>query len=274
METLRQDVTYALRRLIKAPLFTVVAVLTLGLGIGANAAIFSVVHGVLLKPLPYPESDRLVGIYHVSEGTHRTVMSGPNFMDVMHAASTLENAAAISRERLVLTGAGDPLRLTAAGVSASLFNVLRVQPALGRGFNADEDTPGKDHVIVLSHALWQQRFGADPAVIGREIQVDGVSREIVGVMPADFSYPAGIEAWIPLTYDANFVSKQRGAWYLNTVARLKAGVTPQQSAAEVEAIGRNLARQYPGDDGSIGMTTYPLLDAMVGNIRTSILVLL
>src|SRR3954469_17947387 len=149
METLRQDVQYAIRRLFKAPGFTTIAVITLALGIGANSAIFSVVRGVLLKPLPYPESSNLVGVYHSYEGDKVAVMSGPNFIDVMNGAKTLENTAAVSRQRTILTGEGDPVRLDTAAVSESLFNVLRVRPALGRTFNADENTPGKTAVVVL-----------------------------------------------------------------------------------------------------------------------------
>jgi putative ABC transport system permease protein len=273
MDSFRQDLRYALRRLVKAPGFTIVAVITLALGIGANTAIFSVVNGVLLQPLPYPEPERLVGVYHTTEG-HRAVMSGPNFTDVARTARSFENAAAISTGRMILTGEGEPIGLPVAEVSASLFNVLRVRPALGRTFNADENTPGKNHLVVLSHALWQQRFGSDPNVIGRRIQLDGVSKEVVGVMPKGFSYPEDRQAWLPIDYDGNFVSKQRGAWFLNVIARLKPGVTPEQSAAEVETIGRNLARQYPDSDAEIGMTTFPLREAMVHDIRRAVLVLL
>src|SRR3954471_14255031 len=171
MEHLAQDVFYALRRLVKAPGFTIVAVITLALGIGANTAIFSVVDGVLLQPLPYPEPDRLVGVYHTTEG-HRAVMSGPNFTDVARSASTLENAAAVSTGRVILTGEGEPARLPIAEVSASLFNVLRVRPEIGRTFTADENTPGRTNLVILSHALWQQRFGGDPSVLGRKITLD------------------------------------------------------------------------------------------------------
>src|SRR5688572_19085516 len=136
MDHLKQDLHYAVRRLFKAPGFTLIAVLTLALGIGANSAIFSVVNGVLLTPLPFPESDRLVGVYHVTEGK-RVVMSGPNFTDIARAATTLENVAAMSTTRTVLTGEGEPERLSVAEVSAALFNVLRVHPEIGRSFNAD-----------------------------------------------------------------------------------------------------------------------------------------
>jgi putative ABC transport system permease protein len=273
MDHLRQDIQYAFRRLFKAPGFSLVAIVTLALGIGANSAIFSVVNGVLLKPLPYPQPDRLVGVYHVTEG-QRAVMSGPNFTDISRMATSFENAAAISTTRMILTGEGEPTRLPVAEVSASLFNVLGVRPALGRNFNADENTPGRTHVVILSDGLWQQRFGGDRGVIGRQITLDGVSREVIGVMPRGFAYPENRQAWLPVDYDESFVTKQRASWFLNVVARLKPGVTPQQSAAEVETLGRNLAKQYPDANGEIGMTTYPLLEAMVGDIRRAVFILL
>jgi putative ABC transport system permease protein len=273
MDHLRQDITYALRRLYKAPGFTAIAVVTLALGIGANSAIFSVVEGVLLRPLPYPEADRLVGVFHVYDG-HRAVMSGPNFVDAALHSRSLENAAAIHRDRVILTGEGEPVRLDAAVVSASLFDVLRVRPLLGRTFNADEDTPGKTNVIVLSYGLWQQRFGGASDVVGRRISIDGVQKEVIGVMPKSFTYPAGRVAWLPLEYDENFVTKQRGAWQFAAIARLKAGVSEQQAAAEVGAIGRNLARQYPDANDKLEITVLSLHEAIVGDVRRSMLVLL
>jgi len=272
MDHFRQDLQYAARRLFKAPGFAAVAIVTLALGVGANSAIFSVVNGVLLRPLPYPEPDRLVGVYHTTEG-QRAVMSGPNFTDIARSATTLESAAAVSTGRMILTGEGEPTRLSIAEVSASLFSVLRVRPEIGRTFNADENTPGRTAIVILSHALWQQRFGGDAGVIGKRIMLDGEPKEVIGVMPAGFSYPAGRQAWLPIEYDESFVRSQRGAWYLSVVARLKPGVTPEQSAAEVETLGRRLAQQYPDANAEIGMTTYPLLKAMVGDIRRAVLVL-
>src|SRR5512133_1081462 len=173
MDTLGQDIRYAVRRLLKNPGFTIVAAATLALGIGANSAIFSVAYGVLLKPLPYADPDRLVALYHLSEG-HRTTMSGPNFVDVRKLSQTLGDAAAIARSRVILTGRGEPARLDGAEVSASFFNLLGVPPALGRGFNADENKPGHSRVAVLSYGLWQQRFGGSRAAIGQMMTLDGV----------------------------------------------------------------------------------------------------
>jgi putative ABC transport system permease protein len=273
MDHLRQDIHYAFRRLLKAPGFTAIAVVTLALGIGANSAIFSVVNGVLLKPLPYPESERLVGVYHLSDGA-RATMSGPNFTDIARMSTSFENAAAISTNRMTLTGAGEPAPLVVAAVSASLFNVLRVRPALGRAFNADENTPGRTNLAILSDGLWQQRFGGDPGVIGRQIVLDGVPREVIGVMPRDFAYPPDGQAWLPIAYTGSFVSGQRANWYLNVIARLKPGVTPQQAAAEVETLGRNLEKQHPVSNAEVGITTYPLLEATVGDVRPSMMILL
>jgi putative ABC transport system permease protein len=273
MDNVRQDIRYAIRRLIKSPGFTLIALLTLALGIGANTAIFSVVNAVLLQPLPYKDPQQIVGIFHLSEG-HRSTMSGPNFTDVRKAATTLQDAAAYTRTRTILTGRGEPVRLDGANISAPLFDLLGVQAALGRTFRADENQPGKSHVAILGHDLWQQRFGADPGVVGQQITLDGVSYEVVGVMPEKFSFPAGRAIWTPLEYTDDFTVKQRGAWYLTAVGRTRAGVTPEQARAEIETIGRQLARQYPDMNEGVGITAVPLQEAMVGDLKTAFWVLL
>jgi len=273
MDTLRQDIRYAFRRLLKSPGFTIVAVATLALGIGANSAIFSVVYGVLLKPLPYADPDRLVALYHLSEG-HRAAMSGPNFVDVRKLSQTLAGAAAVARSRVILTGRGDPVRLDGAEVSASFFNLLGVAPALGRGFNADETQPGHTKVAVLSYGLWQQRFGGSRTVLGQIITLDGVATQIVGVMPKGFAYPAGRVIWMPLEETEAFTTTQRGAWYLSAIGRAKPGVSIDQVVAEVQTIGKQLARQYPDSNEGLDFTARPLQDAIVGDIRNAVLVLL
>ena len=273
MDNLRQDIRYAFRRLIKSPAFTVVALLTLALGIGANTAIFSVVNAVLLKPLPYPQPHEIVGVYHLSEGT-RATMSGPNFTDVKKLATTLEDAAAYTRARTILTGRGEPVRLDAAEVSASLFELLGVAPALGRTFRPDENQTGKHRVAILAHGLWIQRFGGDRNVVGKTLLLDGVSHEIVGVMPEGFSFPAARSIWTPLEYTEGLTTTQRGAWYLQVVGRLKDGVTPEQARAEIETIGRQLAKQYPDSNEGVGITAMSLHEAMVGDIRKAFWVLL
>jgi putative ABC transport system permease protein len=273
MDTVRQDIRYALRRLVRSPGFTIVSVLTLALGIGANSAIFSVVYGVLLKPLPFAQPDRLVGIYHLAEG-HRATMSGPNFTDVRTQAETLVDAAAVTRSRVTLTGHGEPVRLDGAEVSTSFFNVLGVSPALGRTFRSDEGLPGHAKVAVLGYGLWQQRFGGAPGVIGQMMTLDGVSTEIIGVMPEQFAYPAGRVIWTPIEETESFTKTQRGAWYLNVIGRAKPGVPLEQVTAEVQTVGKRLARQYPNDNEGLDFTAMSLHEAIVGDIRPAVLVLL
>ena len=273
MDGFRQDIRYALRRLAKNPGFTIVAVVTLALGIGANSAIFSVVNGVLLKPLPYAEPERLVGIFHLSEG-RRAAMSGPNFTDVANQSETLTAAAAIARGRMILTGQGEPVRLDTADVSASLFDLLGVRPILGRAFRSEDNQPGRTAVTVLSYGTWQQRFGGDPKIVGRKVMLDGVPTEVIGVMPAGFSYPAGRALWVPLAYTEDFTTKQRGAWYLQVIGRAKPGVPIDKVAAEVHTIGRRLAAQYPDSNEGVDFAALSLHEALVGDIRQAVLLLL
>ncbi len=272
MDSLRQDLHYALRRLLKNPGFTAVAVMTLALGIGANSAIFSVINAVLLRPLPYPDSDRLVGMYHVSEGD-RAVMSPANFLDLRKQTRTLEDAAAVDPTEVTITGAGNPVRIRASEVSASFFDVLRARPLLGRTFAADENEPGKDKVVVLAYGLWQQRFGGRADVVGSTVAIDRVPRTIVGVMPRGFAYPAEHELWLPIEYTEQ-TRNARGAWYLRVIARLRPGVSSDQSASEIAALGEALQKAYPRHNTNVGFTTFPLHEALVGDLRPALLVLL
>jgi putative ABC transport system permease protein len=272
MDTLRQDLQYAFRRLLRNPGFTAVAVLTLALGIGANSAIFSVINAVLLRPLPYPEPDRLVGMYQVWKG-ERAVMSPANFLDLRAQTRTLEEAAALNSIEVTITGAGDPIRVTGSEVSASFFDVLRARPLLGRTFAPDENEPGKDKVVVLGHQLWQQRFGARRDIVGSSVSIDGTPRTVVGVMPRAFSYPAEQDLWIPIEFDDG-TKKLRGAWYLRVIARLKPGVSPEQSASEIATLGKPLEKLYPRENTDVGFTTFPLHEALVGDLRPALLVLL
>jgi putative ABC transport system permease protein len=272
MDQLRQDLQYAMRRLLKNPGFTAIAVMTLALGIGANSAIFSVINAVLFRPLPFPEPDRLVGVYQVWKGS-RAVMSPSNFLDIRQQTQTLEDAAAIDSTEFTLTGAGEPLRLRGSEVSASFFEVLRVRPLIGRTFAADENEPGKDKVAVLGHALWQQRFGSRADAVGSSLVLDGHPRTIIGVMPPAFSYPAEQQLWIPIEYSEN-TRNARGAWFLSVIGRLKSGVSAEQSASEIATIGKALEKAYPRENADVGFTTFPLHEAIVGDLRPALLVLL
>jgi putative ABC transport system permease protein len=273
MDSFLQDLRYALRRIVRSPGFTIVSVMTLALGIGANSAIFSVVNGVLLQPLPFRDPSSLVALYHVSEG-RRTTMSGPNFTDMRRLSTTLADAAAISRYRTILTGQGEPIRLNAADVSAGFFDVLGVQPAIGRTFRTEENQTGHTNVVILADGIWRQQFGGDPQIVGKNITLDGVSRQVIGVMPAGFAYPADRVLWTPIEHTPGFVSEQRGAWYLAVIGRAKPGVALPSVSAEIDAIGKQLAKQYPDANDALDFQAVPLHEAMVGDIRVAVLVLL
>ncbi len=275
MDTLRQDIRHAVRRLAHSPGFTIVALLTLALGIGANTAIFTVVNAVLLRPLPYDHPAQLVGIFHrMKSDTELSTMSPPNFLDVRRANHTMADVAALNTNSYTLTGAGAPVRLDGAEVSASFFNVLRVRPILGRTFRPEENEPGRNHVVVLAHHVWVQRFGGDSAVVGRTITIDAKPYTVVGVMPARFSYPDDRALWVPFEYDKDFRSDNRGAWYVDVIARLKDGATASQAAADVAAIARRLEREYPKSNTDLQFTAAPLHGWIVERSRTALLLLL
>ncbi|MDQ6831070.1 MAG: ABC transporter permease, partial [Gemmatimonadota bacterium] len=270
---LTQDVKLAVRGLRRSPGFAAVVIATLALCIGANTAIFSVVNAVLLRPLPYRDPGALVRIFHVWEG-QPVVMSPPNFLDVAKQSHTLADAAAFLPGTYNVTGVGDPVRVTGASTSASFFRVLGVEPLLGRGFHPDENEPGRSKVVVLSHAMWRQRFGSNPRIIDTPIYLDGERYTIVGVMPPGFDIPRQTELWTAIAYDLGFTVKARGAWYVSAVARLKPGVSVEQAATEVGLIGKRLEKEYPDDNGKLGITVTSMREAMVGNVRTPLVILL
>ena len=270
---LGSDLRIGARRLRKAPGFTLVASLTLALGIGANSAIFSVVDGVLLKPLPFPEPTHLVGLFQVWDGK-ADVFSPPNFLDVQKRTQTLEAAAAYQAHRFVLTQAGEPAGLIGAEVSDGFFETLQVPPLAGRTFTTEEHQHGKAGVLVLGHALWQQRFAGDSRVVGRTITIDSLPYQVVGVMPAGFEWPLQAQFWVPSEYDESYTSTNRGAWFLDAIGRLKAGVRVEQAKAEFDGLARQLETEYPKYNAKVGMTVRPLLDALVGDSRKALLVIL
>ena len=274
MDTLRQDLLYAFRRLRQSPAFSLVAIATLALGIGANSAIFSVVNAVLLKPLPFDEPDRLVRVAQTWEGRTTGIYSPQNFLDVQASARDFESLAAIDGGGVTLTGRGAPVRLEGADVSASFFDVLRVRPALGRAFVDGENDPDRNKVVVLSDRLWRERFGADPAIVGRTVQLNRETYQVVGVAPAGFAYPEDAELWTPIAYDTVFRTKSRGAWYLGVIGRLKPGVSVDHASQEVATIAARLAREYPDADEGVGGEATSLHQAMVTRARPALLVLL
>jgi predicted permease len=273
METLIQDIAYSLRRLRKGPGFALVAVATLALGIGANAAIFSAVNAVLLRPLPYPEPERLMVVNHVWKG-QPTVVSPQNFLDFQKEAKSFEALAPYDTGGATLTGRGEPVQVATGETSATFFDVLRVGPALGRFFKPGENDPGQNRVVVLSQGWWRERFGGDPGAVGQDLVLDGVPHRIIGVAPPGFDFPGGRSLWLPLEYDERFRTQSRGAWYLSAIGRLRANSSVESARAEAGTIGARLAKAYPDANEGVGLTVRPLHEAMVGKVRTPLFVLL
>ena len=273
-----KDLRYAIRGLLRKPLFAVLTVLTLALGIGANAAIFSVVNGVLLRSLPYPHPDRLmrVWIYNPRQGFDKDVAPYPNFADWRAQSRTFAHLAAYSGASFSLTGAGDPAQLRGATVTPSFFPTLDVQPSLGRWMSEQEATPGHEHVVVLEHGLWQGRFGSDPHIVGRAIQLSGQPYEVIGVMPAAFQYPENAAFWVPLAPvgQAGRFMESRTAFWLDVIGRLRPDTTQATAQIEMDTIARRLEQQYPDSNAAQGIRLTSLHDETVGDVRRALLVLL
>jgi putative ABC transport system permease protein len=273
---LLQDLRYAARMLWKNPGFTTVAVLALALGIGANTAIFSVVNTVLLRPLPYKAPEQLVMVWEdaTSHGYPRDTPAVANYVDWRDQNSLFSGMAAISDSDFNFTGAGDPERLKGRRVSANLFPLLGVEPQLGRVFTAAEDQPGTQRVAVLSHRLWQRRFGGDPSIIGKTLTLNDESYTVVGVMPARFQFPANDdELWVPISFTAQEAAN-RNRHYLEVLGRLKPGVTLEQAQAEMTTIGARLQQQYPQSNTDLGVAVTSLQEHLVGDIKPALLILL
>ena len=273
--TILQDVRYAARGIAAKPSFTAIVLATLMLGIGANAAIFSVVNGILLRPLPYADPRSLLWIEHKSPYGS---VSEPEFADYRREARSLERVAASSFSTASLTGGtGEPERIAGARVSDGFFQVMGVRPELGRAFTPDEETSHGPLVIILSHGIWQRRYGADPAIVGKQVMVNGTARTVVGVMPARFTYPtAATDAWTPLrlNYDSLWT---RNNHYLTLVARLAPGVTYEGAVAELNTIGRRWTREFPdtyAPNQPLQVNASLLGDAILGKTRPYLFALL
>src|SRR5436190_2091552 len=255
-ETTLQDIRFGLRLLRKNPAFTAVAVLTLALGIGANTAIFSVINGVLLKPLPYPDPDRLVTLWERDPkmGIEQQRVSGPNYLDWREQNTVLSDMAVSpgwsGSEQFNIVLQDMTAKVPGSYTSASLFSTLGMKPLLGRPFLPEEDRKGGDRVAVLGYGLWQRYFGGDSNVIGRTLTVDTYGlREytVVGVMPPGFGVPSRCELWLPLGWMGVSLDERRSAHWHNIIARLKPGVTLAQARAELNAIQARLKQAYPGE---------------------------
>ena len=273
MDNLFADIRYALRQLRRTPGFVIITTLTLALAIGGSTSIFSVVHAVLLRPFPWPDSERLVALFHDYDGQPGTI-SPSNFMDWRSESRTIEAMSAFYTPSYTLTGRGDAVEIEAATVTGGFFDVLRAAPLHGRLLGATEEAPGRDQVVVLSHGLWQRSFGSDPAVVGTTIQLDGESYEVVGILQRGLEYPAGAELWTPLAFTPQELQSQRGAVYLEAIGRLAPGVELSQAHAELRTIQRRLEEAYPRANDGISAQVRDLRDALVGDVQQPLYVLL
>jgi predicted permease len=278
IEMLWQDLRYGARMLARNRGFTVVAVIALALGIGANSAIFSVVNTVLLRPLPYKDPEQLVMVWE--EGTPQgqglpiNSVSAANYVDWRDQNQVFANMAVIGRVTFNLTGSGEPERLDGRRVSANLFELLGVEPQVGRKFSAEEDSPGANRVVILSHGLWQRRFGAQSDIIGKHLTLSGETREVVGVMPPWFQFPSrDDQLWVPIAFGPQQAAN-RGNNSYEVIARLKPGVTREQAEAEMDAITARLQQQYPDVVKTKGSVVIPLHEQLVGDIKPALLILL
>jgi putative ABC transport system permease protein len=283
MNNLLQDIRFGLRMLLKSPSISIVATIALALGIGANTAIFSVVNAVLLRPLPFPESESLVSVFETDRqrGLERGTHSYPNFFDIRAQNTVLERVACFHGGDYILSGRGEPARLQGSVVTSDLFPILRVQPILGRTFLPDDDKPSESgRVVILSQPLFQKRFNSDPSIVNQAITLNGISFTVVGVMPAGFEFPIQndpVELWTTIAGDASGetpVTAQRGAHFLQVIGRLKPGVNQEQAQAELTAIASRLEQQYPDTNTHRSLRVDSALKALVGDIRPTLLILL
>ncbi len=278
METLIKDIRYGVRGLLKRPGFTVIALITLALGIGANTAIFSVVNAVLLRPLQFRDPEQLVVVWEEAAfaGFPTNTPAPANYIDWKNQNQSFSDMSAAATASFNLTGDGEPERIAANSVNANFFQVFGVQPLLGRGFLPEEDRPGGSKVAVLSYHLWQSRYGGDRNVINREIVLNGEKHAVVGVMPAGFHFLENdVRLWVPLAMDQEDLAN-RGGHYLQIVARLKPGVVLSQAQADMNAVMRRIVTDHPREtfDGKLGVVVMPLRDQLVGDVRGSLTVLL
>ncbi|MGA9882540.1 MAG: ABC transporter permease [Candidatus Acidiferrales bacterium] len=280
METLLQDIRYGIRLIAKSPGFAAIAILTLALGIGANTAVFSVVNGVLLNPLPYSQPDHLIAVYAKSRQFTRSSISYPNFLDWVRDQHSFSSLAAYRGDDYNLIGMGEPQRLSAEMVSASFFPLLGVNPVVGRQFRPEEDQIGAQPVALISGGLWKRDFGSSPSAVGKTLDLNGVGYTVVGVIPSNFHYQSGNfqdnpDIFVPIGQwnDSTFRDRRAGMG-MDAVGRLNPGVTLQQAQADMNGVAQHLAEAYPDADKDAGVALFPLKQDVVGHIRPFLLVLL
>ncbi|MEZ0332718.1 MAG: ABC transporter permease, partial [Gemmatimonadales bacterium] len=271
------DLRLAWRRLIRNPGFTAAAVLTLALGIGANTAVFTLVDAALLRPLPFPEPERLAVLWErqPAQGKEREKVSAANYLDWRRESRSFSDLTAWIVWGLALTGSGEPEELTVIRASSNLFRLVGIAPALGRGFLTEEETPGRDRVVVLSHAVWTARFGADPAIVGRTLNLDGEPNEVIGVMPASFRFPddAGVAMWMPLAFSESELLTRNKRMF-NVIGRLAPGADLGGASSELATITGRLAVAHPETNRGWGTTVVAAGDVAGAGSRRPLMLLL
>jgi putative ABC transport system permease protein len=275
MDSLIQDLRYGLRTLYKSPGFAAVAVVALALGIGASTAIFSVVNAVLLRPLPFPEPERLMLLLssNPGKGFQRFAVSPADFNDWRAQNHEFEALAAMDGNPYNLTEGTEPERLNGTRVSAPFLGIVGIKPILGRDFLPEEDRDGAEPVVLIGHGLWTRRFGSDPGIVGRAIGLNGRKRTVVGILPPGYTFPNRSEVWAPMSFDKDELAS-RGGHFLTVVGRLRPGATLESARAEMETIAARLRTQYPDSNKGWTAIVSPLTEAIVGDVRPSLLVLL
>ena len=274
LETLLQDLRYGARVLRKNPGFTLAAVLTLALGIGASTAIFSVVNAVLLRPLPYRDADQIVSLWEWNTHEHHiNTVAGANYADWKARNRVFTDIAYSWDDVYTFTGTANPEAVFGYDFSCNFFSLLGTKPLMGRTFLPEECQAGKDHVVVLSGSVWQRRFGSDRGIIGRSIQLNHQAYTVVGVMPPEFGHPSSTTAlWVPLARPPDLIADRR-THALRLLARLKTGVTMERAQAEMDALARQLAAEHPAEDAGMGVQLWPIRDFYAGEVKKSLWVL-
>jgi putative ABC transport system permease protein len=275
MDSLLKDIRYGVRSLLKRPTLTIIAIITLAIGIGANSAIFSVVNSLLIKPLPFPELERIVTIWETqpSRGVVHNEASMANFLDWRAQNQTFEQMGLYRWWSTNLTGLETSERIQGFLVTANFLDVLGVKPMMGRGFLPDEDQPGKDPVVILTHGLWQRRFGSDPNIVNKAIMLNGVSRSVIGVMPEGFKYPLGTELLAPITITPE-LARNRQSHEFEIVGRLKPSVSVGSAQADLSTIAARLEQEYAQSNTGWGIVVHPIVADTVRLYKTTVLVLM
>src|SRR5882724_1829189 len=268
------DLRFALRQLRKSPGFTLIAVITLALCIGANTAIFSVVNAVLLRPLPYPHSEQLVRVFGSQPQLALAPSSPANFLEWKEENQVFERIGTYVGQGFNLLGGDKPERVIGARVSADLLPLLGVQPALGRLFTNDEDQEGRGQVVIVSHDFWRSRFGGGPNILRQTITLNDRPYTVIGVMPPGFAFPSTrTQVWVPIAFNAA-ERKTRDTNFIDVIARLKPGVSIEQARANMNAVARSQTERYPKTNTGVGVKVVSLQEHIVGNVRPMLVVLL